>query len=91
MAENVPDVESVNATEDHYRVRFRADEDGEPAETPDWMGEAARTISDGAEVEVERIGDDAFRIRSVLIERKPNVGEQDATSIARDVVREIRA
>lgn len=89
---NQPDAEDVETTEDHYRFRFRdRTQFDELVEAPDWARKTAESVSDGATVRMGSVPDsDALQVESVVVQRKPNVGREDAKNIAEKIVEKIR-
>lgn len=89
MAEH-PDVETVEAGDEFFHVRFRDPDEFDEIRTPDWAANAARSISDGAEVRMGRREDgDDWVVQSVLV--KKSVGEEKAREQAEEIVAEIES
>lgn len=89
MAEH-PDVEAIETGEEFIHVRFRDPDEFEEIRTPDWAANAARSISDGAEVRTGRRTDsDDWVVQSVLV--KKSVGEERAREQAEKILAEIES
>ncbi|ELZ28009.1 hypothetical protein C474_15949 [Halogeometricum pallidum JCM 14848] len=83
---NEPNVETVEAGDDYYHVRFRDPDDFDDIRTPDWAQNAAESVSEGAEVRMGKQGDD-WAVQSVLV--KKSVGEEKAVEQAEKILDEI--
>ena len=89
MAET-PDVQTVEAGDDYYHVRFRDPDRFSEIRTPDWAEEAAESVSRGAEVRTgDREGDEDWAVQSVLV--KKSVGERKAREQATEIVEKIES
>ena len=84
------DVQAVETEDEYIHVRFRDPDEFETIRTPDWAANAARDVSEGAEVRTgKREGSDDWEVQSVLI--KKNVGEEKAREQAREIVEKIES
>lgn len=83
---NEPNVETVEAGDDYYHVRFRDPDDFDDIRTPDWAQNAAESVSEGAEVRMGKQGND-WAVQSVLV--KKSVGEEKAVEQAEKILDEI--
>jgi len=85
---DTPSVQTVETGDEFIHVRFRDPDDFDEIRTPDWAANAARDVSEGAEVRTgDRKGDDDWLVQSVLI--KKNVGEEKAREQATKIVEKI--
>lgn len=87
------DIELVETTDENFRFHFRdPDRFDEIVDAPDWAEEAAETVSDGATIRMGRMPDSGvLQIESVTIPRKPNLGEEEAKTVAEKIVEEIHS
>ena len=84
------DVQAVETEDEYIHVRFRDPDEFETIRTPDWATNAARDVSEGAEVRTgKREGSDDWEVQSVLI--KKNGGEEKAREQAREIVEKIES
>ncbi|WP_115864653.1 hypothetical protein [Halorussus litoreus] len=87
---DAPDVQTVETGDEFIHVRFRDPDEFDEIRTPDWAANAARDVSEGAEVRTgDRVGDDDWLVQSVLI--KKNVGEEKAREQATKIVEKIES
>jgi len=87
---DVPSIKSVETADDYIHVRFRDPDVFDTIRTPDWAANAARDISEGAEVRTgKRGGSDDWEIQSVLI--KKQAGTEKARDEAREIAQEIES
>jgi hypothetical protein len=85
-----PTVEAVEPGDDFIHVRFRDPDAFDEIRTPDWAANAARSVSEGAEVRTgQRKDSDEWEVQSVLI--KKSVGEEKAREQAERIVEEIES
>lgn len=84
----MPEIDSVETEDDYIHVRYRDPDRYGTIRTPDWAGEAAESVSEGAEVRTgKREGGDDWEVQSVLIEK--HVGEGKAREQADEIVETI--
>lgn len=83
-------MQTVEEGDEFYHVRFRDPDEFETIRTPDWAANAARDVSEGAEVRTgkRKYGDD-WEVESVLI--KKNAGEEKAREQATEIVEKIES
>ena len=87
---DVPSIKSVETADDYIHVRFRDPDVFDTIRTPDWAANAARDISEGAEVRTGKRGSsDDWEIQSVLI--KKQAGEEKARDEAKEIAQEIES
>ncbi|MFC4551945.1 MULTISPECIES: hypothetical protein [Halorussus] len=87
---DVPDVEAVETEDEFIHVRFRDPDEFDQIRTPDWAANAARDVSEGAEVRTGKEKDsDEWEVQSVLIEK--SVGEDEAREQAEEIVEKIES
>lgn len=87
---DTPSVQSVETEDEYIHVRFRDPDDFDTIRTPDWAANAARDVSEGAEVRTgKRKDSDDWEVQSVLI--KKNVGEDKAREQAEEIVEKIES
>lgn len=85
-----PSVGSVETGDEFIRVQFRDPDEFEELRTPDWASDAARSVSEGAEVRTgKRAGSDAWKVEVVLVKRE--VGEDQAVEEAKRIVEKIES
>ncbi|MDS0295425.1 hypothetical protein [Halogeometricum luteum] len=83
-----PNVETVEAGDDYYHVRFRDPDDFDDVRTPDWAENAAESVSEGAEVRMgQKEGSNDWVVQSVLV--KKSVGKEKAVEQAEEIRAEI--
>ncbi len=83
-------IESVETEDDYIHVRFEDPDRFETIRTPDWAENAARSVSDGAEVRTgKRESGDDWETQSVLI--KKTVGEDKAREQAQEIYEKIES
>ena len=83
-----PDIDTVETADDYTHVRFRDPDRLDEIRTPDWVANAARSVSDGAEVRTGRVeASNDWQVEAVLVEK--HVGEDKATEQAREIVETI--
>jgi hypothetical protein len=91
MAET-PSVDAVETGDNYYHVRY-ADPDGFDAiRTPDWAAKVAGSVLDGSEVRTGHEadgGDDEWSVQSVLVPVEGVSDEEEARSVADDIVAKI--
>ncbi|WP_435180642.1 hypothetical protein [Halorussus sp. AFM4] len=86
----MPDVQSVETEDEFIHVRFRDPDEFDQIRTPDWAANAARDVSEGAEVRTgKRTDGDDWEVQSVLI--KKSVGEEKAREQAERIVEKIES
>lgn len=90
---NQSDIDTIETTQNQFRFQFRdSTAFDELTNPPEWAQKTAQTISDGATVRMGRVPDsDALEIESVMIPRKPNLGEAEAKEVAEKIVEEIQS
>jgi hypothetical protein len=87
---DTPDVDTIEAGDDYYHVRFRDPDDFDTVRTPDWADEASDSVSEGSEVRTgKREDSDDWEVQSVLI--KKQAGEDKARDRAKEVVEKIES
>ncbi|WP_224334732.1 hypothetical protein [Haloprofundus halobius] len=87
---DAPDVQTVEAGDDYYHVRFRDPDEFETIRTPDWAADAAQSVSEGSEVRTgKRENSDDWEVESVLI--KKQAGEETARDEAKKIVEKIES
>ena len=87
---DVPDIETVETSDDYRHVRFRDPDEFETIRTPDWAANAAQSVSEGAEVRTgKEEGGDDWKVESVLIDK--HVGEDTAREEATEIVEKIES
>ncbi len=87
---DAPSVKAVDTEDEFVHVRFRDPDEFSDIRTPDWAADAARSVSDGAEVRTgKREDSDDWEVQSVLI--KKSVGEDKAREQAREIVEKIES
>jgi hypothetical protein len=85
-----PTVRTVDEGDDYKHVRFRDPDDFETIRTPDWAENAARSVSEGAEVRTGKREDgDDWEVQSVLVSK--NLSEDEARKQAKEIVDEIES
>lgn len=83
-------IEEVTTEDEFIHVRFRDPDEFEEIRTPDWAANAARSVSEGAEVRTGRRSDsEDWEVQSVLV--KKNVGEEKAREQAVEIVEKIES
>ncbi len=83
-------IETVETEDEYIHVRFADPDDFDTIRTPDWAAEAARSVSEGAEVRTGKKADsDDWETQSVLI--KKNVGEDKAGEQAEKIYEKIES
>lgn len=83
-------IEEVTTEDEFIHVRFRDPDEVEEIRTPDWAANAARSVSEGAEVRTGRRSDsEDWEVQSVLV--KKNVGEEKAREQAVEIVEKIES
>ncbi|RDI69677.1 hypothetical protein [Halopelagius longus] len=91
MAEN-HSIEAVEEGDDYYHVRYADPDEFDEIRTPDWAENAAGSVLDGSEVRTghqEGGGDDDWETQSVLVPVDGVDGEDEARSVADDIVAKI--
>jgi hypothetical protein len=84
------DIQTVETGDEFIHVRFRDPDEFDTIRTPDWAANAARDVSEGAEVRTGKRKDgDDWEVQSVLI--KKNVGEEKAREQATEIVEKIES
>ncbi|KZN25174.1 hypothetical protein A4G99_01220 [Haladaptatus sp. R4] len=87
---DVPSIKSVETADEYIHVRFRDPDVFDTIRTPDWAANAARDISEGAEVRTgKRSGSDDWEIQSVLI--KKQAGKEKARDEAKEIAEKIES
>lgn len=87
---DVPDVNTVETSDDYRHVQFRDPDRFETIRTPDWAANAAQSVSEGAEVRTGKLADgDDWLVESVLVDK--HVGEDTAREEAREIVEKIES
>ena len=87
---DAPDVQAVETEDEFIHVRFRDPDEFDQIRTPDWAANAARDVSEGAEVRTGKEKDsDEWEVQSVLIEK--HVGEDKAREQAEEIVEKIES
>ena len=87
---DVPDIDTVETSDDYRHVRFRDPDGFDTIRTPDWAANAAQSVSEGAEVRTGREEDgDDWKVESVLIDK--HVDEDTAREEAREIVGKIES
>jgi hypothetical protein len=86
----VPNVQSVDQSEDFVHVRFRDPDDFDAIRTPDWASEAGDSVVAGAEVRMgDEHGNDDWEIQSVLVPTP--VGDDTAREQAVEIAEKIES
>lgn len=86
----LPKIKEVERGDEFIHVRFRDPDEFDEIRTPDWAGNAARSVSEGAEVRMGRRKDrDDWAVQSVLI--KKTVGTEKAREQATKVLEKIES
>ena len=84
------EIQAVDTEDEFIHVRFRDPDDFDTIRTPDWAANAARDVSEGAEVRTgKRKDSDEWEVQSVLV--KKNVGEDEAREQAKEIVEKIES
>ena len=87
---DVPDINTVETSDDYRHVQFRDPDEFDTIRTPDWAANAAQSVSEGAEVRTGKEKDsDDWTVESVLIDK--HVGEETARDEAREIVEKIES
>lgn len=87
---DVPDVNVVETSDEYRHVQFRDPDEFETIRTPDWAANAARSVSEGAEVRTGKEADgDDWKVESVLIDK--HVDEDTARDEAKEIVEKIES
>ena len=87
---DVPDIDTVETSDDYRHVRFRDPDEFETIRTPDWAANVAHSVSEGAEVRTGREEDgDDWTVESVLIDK--HVAEDTARDEAKEIVEKIES
>ncbi|WP_224268429.1 hypothetical protein [Haloprofundus salinisoli] len=87
---DVPDIQTVEAGDDYYHVRFRDPDEFDEIRTPDWAANAAQSVAEGSEVRTgKRENSDEWEVESVLI--KKQAGEETARDEAKRIVEKIES
>lgn len=84
----------TEVTDEYYHVRYADPDEFESIRTPDWAEKPASSVIDGAEVRTgsKAKGDDSdWRIQSVLIPTDSAENQNEATSLAADIVEKIES
>ncbi|WP_158058390.1 hypothetical protein [Halorussus halophilus] len=85
-----PDIQTVETEDEFIHVRFRDPDEFDEIRTPDWAANAARDVSEGAEVRTgKRKDSDEWEVQSVLV--KKSVGEDKAREQATKIVEKIES
>lgn len=83
-------IESVETEDAYIHVRFEDPDRFDTIRTPDWAENAARSVSEGAEVRTgKREESDDWETQSVLI--KKTVGEDKAREQAKEIYEKIES
>lgn len=84
------EVQAVDTEDEYIHVRFRDPDEFDTIRTPDWAANAARDVSEGAEVRTGKRKDgDDWEVQSVLIRK--SVGEDEAREQAEEIVEKIES
>ena len=76
-----PDIDTVETADDYIHVRFRDPDRFDEIRTPDWAANAARSVSDGAEVRTGRVeASDDWQVEAVLIGKTRRRGQGNGAS-----------
>jgi hypothetical protein len=87
---DVPEVQTVEAGDDYYHVRFRDPDEFDEIRTPDWAANAAQSVAEGSEVRTgKRTHSDDWEVESVLIRK--HAGEETARDEAKRIVAKIES
>ena len=85
---DTPSIDTVEAGDDYYHVRYRDPDEFDEVRTPDWADDPAQSVSEGSEVRTgRREGSDDWEVQSVLI--KKQAGEEKAREQADEIVEKI--
>lgn len=85
-------IETVQAGEDYYHVRYRDPDTFDEIRTPDWADEASDSVVTGCEVRTGRVrGSDDWAVQSVLVPIDAVDSDDGARRAADDVVRKIES
>ena len=82
----------TEVTDEYYHVRYADPDEFDSIRTPDWAENPASSVVEGAEVRTghEAEGDDSeWRIQSILIPTNSAENQNDAKSLAADIVEKI--
>jgi hypothetical protein len=83
-------VKTIEESDDYIHVRFRDPDDFDTIRTPDWAENAARSVTEGAEVRTgTKENSDDWEVQSVLVPDSEN--EREAESDAREIVTKIES
>ena len=84
------EIQAVDTEDEYIHVRFRDPDEFDTIRTPDWAANAAKDVSDGAEVRTgKRKDSDEWEVQSVLV--KKGVGEEKAKEQATQIVEKIES
>ena len=87
---DVPDIRTVETSDEYTHVQFRDPDEFGTIRTPDWAADVAQSVSDGAEVRTgKREDSDDWTVESVLVEK--HVGEEKAREQATEIVEKIES
>lgn len=84
----------AETTDNYYHVRFKDPDKFDDVRTPDWAENAASSVVEGAEVRTghQKNGDESdWEIQSVLIPTDKATGEDDAITLAKQIVEKIES
>lgn len=91
MAED-QSIDAVEEGDDYYHVRYADPDEFDAIRTPDWAANAAESVLEGSEVRTghqDDGGDDDWETQSVLIPVDGVSDEEEARSVADDIVEKI--
>ena len=87
---DIPDVNTVETSDDYRHVQFRDPDEFDTIRTPDWAANAAQSVSEGAEVRTgKEEGGDDWKVESVLIDK--HVDEDTARDEAKEIIQKIES
>ena len=80
-------VETVEAGEGYYHVRFRNPDEFDEIRTPDWAANVAGSVIDGAEVHTgDEHGNEDWTVQSVLVPMERVSDTDEAARVATQIV-----
>ena len=82
---DVPEIQTVETSDDYHHVRFRDPDKFDTIRTPDWAADAASSVQEGSEVRTgKKENSDDWEVESVLIPK--DVDEDTAREKAEQIV-----
>lgn len=84
----------TEVTDEYYHVRYADPDEFDSIRTPDWAEKPASSVTEGAEVRTghEAGGEESdWRIQRILIPTDSAENQNDATSLAADIVEKIES